>query len=176
MKHATPTMTLILALTVCFAPLAYAEDFQHQWQGVAFSTDIPFSAPQDIGMDAVVLTNPPESAPGQALFEITLAAVPPDMLESFGNNPAEVLAYVKSSFLATAKPAERTVERTFQGAPVAGEAQGLSIPKPADLEVYYVPLSGGGGMVVAFSTEPSLDANQAETTRARIASSFHETQ
>ncbi len=176
MKHFAPTLTLILALTVCCAPLACAEDFQHQWRGVAFTTVIPFSSPQDIGMDAVALTNPPESAPGQALFEITLVAVPKDMLESFGGNPADVLAYVKSSFLATAKAAERTVERTFLGAPVVGEAQGLSIPKPADLEVYYVPLSEDGGMVVAFSTDPSLDANQAETTKAKIASSFHELQ
>lgn len=176
MKHTTTILTLILALTVCCAPPAYSEDFQQQWQGVAFSTDIPFSSPRDIGMDAVALTNPPESAPGQALFEITLVAVPKDMLESFGNNPAEVLGYVKSSFLATAKPAERTVERTFLGAPVAGEAQGLNIPKPADLEVYYVPLSGGGGMVVAFSTDPSLDGNQAESVKTKITSSFREVQ
>jgi hypothetical protein len=176
MKHIAPVLALILALTVCSVPFARAEDFQHQWQGVAFSTDIPFSSPQDIGMDAVALTNPPESAPGQALFEITLVAVPKDMLESFGNNPAEVLGYVKSSFLATAKPAERTVERTFLGAPVAGEAQGLNIPKPADLEVYYVPLSRGGGMVVAFSTDPSLDQSQAETTKEMVASGFRETQ
>ena len=177
MKRMTRCCWLAVAmfLSLSMGPAAWgAETFSHSWGGVGFQTPLAFSKPMDIGMGAVALANPPQAGPGQGGLVITLVAVPKDLQESMGNNPAEVMNYVKSTYLGTAKPAQGARERTFLGQVVKGEVQQMSIPKPGELEVYLVPLSGGDKMAVALTRDQKTPAAEAAKVMDMVAKTFKE--
>ena len=96
------------------------------------------------------------------------------MQESFGNNDAEIMNYVKTTFLATSQPAEKKVERTFLGAKVAGEAQSNTIPKKTELELYLVTLSDGDKIAVGFTRDAAMAPEAAEGIVDLAARTFKE--
>jgi hypothetical protein len=151
-----------------------ADTKDSQWCKVGFKTPVPFSAPQKAGLDAVVLVHPPESGLGKGQMEITLVAVPKDMQESMGNEDAQILSYVKTTFLGSATPATKSVERSFLGRKVVGEAQSSSIPKPVELELYLVPLSDGDKVAVGFKKDVSMLKEKAENIIRTVAETFKE--
>ena len=162
---------LIFCVTV---QISGAETKEHTWGKVSFKTPIAFSSPQEIGLDAVALLHPPESGLGKAQMEITLVAVPKDMQESMGNKDAEIMSYVKATFLASTLPAAKSVERSFLGRKVTGEAQSSSIPKPGELELYLIPLSGGDKVAVGFKRDNAMPKDKAESVINTVAQSFKE--
>ena len=118
------TSTMI-ALLICFltVQISGAETSEHKWGKVSFKTPVAFSSPQKVGLDAVALVYPPESGLGKGQLEITLVSVPKDMQESFGNKDAEILSYVKATFLASTLPATKSVQTLF----LAGDRRGSAI-------------------------------------------------
>lgn len=162
-----------VSLLLCLGPAAgAAEVFSYSWSGVAFETPVGFSQPVKIGMGAAALTHPPNSGPGQGKLVLTLVEVPKDMQEGMGNDPAQVMAYVKSTYLGTAKPAQSTRERTFLGKVVKGGVQGMSIPRPGELEVYLVTLAGGDQMAVALTRDQGVPAAEAAKVMEMVARTF----
>ncbi len=162
---------LISLLTVQISGAAKGE---HTWGKISFQTPVDFSNPQKLGLDAVALMHPPDCGLGKGQMEISLVAVPKDMAESLGNKDAEILSYVKTTFLGSAVPAAKTVERSFLGKKVAGEAQTTSIPKKSELELYLVPLSDGDKVTVAFKWDAAFPKEKADSVIAKVAQSFKE--
>jgi len=154
--------------------LSVAGTFPNQWRNVSFETPTAFSKPVDAGMDAVAFTAPPDSKPGNARMTITLVAVPKDMKESFGNSDAEVLNYIKTTFLGASNQG-KPVERSFLGRKVVGESLASSIPKKVEHEVFLVPLANGDAMALALTRDMAVPADEAEATQDMIARSFKET-
>jgi len=166
----------MVAIFICTmtAPISAAETGDIQWGKVSFKTPVPFSPPQKAGLDAVVLLHPPESGLGKGQMEITLVAVSKDMQESMGNKDTEILSYVKATFLASAKPATKSVERSFLGRKVVGEAQASSIPKKVELELYLIPLTDGDKVAVGFTRDIAMSKEKAESIVNMVAQSFKE--
>jgi hypothetical protein len=155
-------------------PVLGADTFPCTWWKVAFEAPVAFSPPQEIGMDAVALLHPPDSALGKAQMEIALVGVPKEMQESFGNNDTELMNYLKTTFMATGEPAEKKVERTFLGAKVVGDAQSNTIPKETWLELYLVTLSDGDKIAVGFTRDAAMPQEAAESIVDLAARTFKE--
>ena len=174
------TIRSILILGVIFLMLTpagsawSADTFSYNWWKVSFETPMAFSGPSEIGLDAVALASPPDSEPGRGRLEITLVAVPKVMQEAMGNNDGDILAYVKSTFLGTAKPAESTVERSFLGQTIKGEAQKLTIPRPGALEVFLITLSDGDKAAVGLSRSSETPPEEAEAVMEMMARTLKE--
>jgi len=168
--------SVIIALLFAFltVQISGAETGDQKWWKVSFKTPVAFSSPQKVGLDAVALVHPPESGLGRGQMEITLVGVPKDMQESMGNKDAEVLAYVKATFLASTLPATKSVERSFLGKKVVGGAQSVSIPKKGELEIYLVPLSDGDKVAVGFTRDVAMPKEKAESIINMVAQSFKE--
>jgi hypothetical protein len=169
----------ILAIFVLLASLltlqiAGAAKGEHTWGKIGFQTPLDFSAPQKLGLDAVALIHPPDCGLGQGQMEISLVAVPKDMAESMGNKDAEILSYVKTTFLGSATPAAKKMERSFLGKKVAGEAQTTSIPKKSEMELYLVPLADGDKVAVGFKWDAAFPKEKAESIIAKVAATFKE--
>ena len=97
------------------------------------------------------------------------------MREGMGMKSDDELAgYVKSTFLGTAKPAERAVERTFMGKKVAGGVQNVKIPRKAELTLFLIPLSGEDTLALALVRDASVPPDEAESVLATISRTITE--
>jgi hypothetical protein len=172
--HVWTSVIITLLFALLTVQISGAETGDQKWEKVSFKTPVAFSSPQKVGLDAVALVYPAESGLGKGQMEITLVAVPKDMQESMGNKDAEILAYVKATFLASTLPATKSVERSFLGQKVVGEAQSVSIPKKGELELYLIPLSDGDKVAVGFVRDIAMPKDKAESVIKMVAQSFKE--
>jgi hypothetical protein len=177
-KVAHRVIPVMMALLVCLltVQISGADQGDHKWEKITFQTPLAFSAPQKLGLDAVVMVHPPESAPGKGQMEIILVAVPKDLQESLGKKDDEIRNYVKGTFLASTLPATRSTARSFLGKKVAGEGQAVSIPKKGELEFYLVPLADGDQVAVAFKWDAAFPKDKADSVITKVAESFKEMQ
>lgn len=165
---------LALVVSLFTVQLSGAAAADHTWWKIGFQTPLAFSSPKEIGLDAAAMMHPPESGPGKAQMEITLVGVPKDMAASLGNQDAEILNYVKATFLGAATPATRKVERSFMGKKVAGEAQDTTIPKQGELEIYLIPLSDGDKVALGFVRDAQFPKDKADSVINAVAQSLKE--
>jgi len=165
---------MVLLIPLMTAHISGAATSDYKWEKVSFQAPVAFSSPQKVGLDAVVLVHPPESGLGKGQMEITLVAVPKDMQESMGNKDAEIMNYVKTTFLGSALPATKSVERSFLGRKIVGEAQSSTIPKKVEVELYLIPLSDGDKVAVGFKTDSAMAKEKAEDIIKAVAQSFKE--
>lgn len=150
-----------------------SDDLQsYTWESVAFQAPVAFSGPEELGLGTVVFTHPPSATPAQAQFEITLTLIDAQQVEAMGMDDAGLLTYVKSTYHATAKPAEGHIEREIDGQPVQGETVNKSIPKKSRLELYLIPRSDGSKLVLAFTVDDGMPKDQAEEIAGIVASTL----
>jgi hypothetical protein len=164
-------MKMILAALFCLTGLAFSANPEYSvcsWDRFRFETPVAFSAPQKLGLDAVVFIHPADAAPGKGRLEISLASFPKDMVEGLGLGDKELLEYFKTTFLG-AGPGQKTVERSFLGKPVKGDAQKTTIPAAKRLETYLIPLPDGARLGLAISASAQASDAEMEKTIARIA-------
>jgi hypothetical protein len=172
--HIWMSAMIALLISLFTVQILGAEANAHKWWKIGFEVPLAFSSPQKVGMDAAAMMHPPESGLGKAQMEITLVGVPKDMAESLGNQDAEILNYVKATFLGDATPATKSVERSFLGKKVVGQAQVTSIPKKGELELYLIPLSDGDKVAVGFTRDAGFPKEKADSVIAKVAQSFKE--
>lgn len=172
--HILTYLLISLGISLFTVQIAGADNAAHKWWKISFEVPVAFSSPQKIGMDAAAMMHPPESAPGKAQMEITLVGVPKDMAESMGNKEADIMQYVKTTFLGHATPATKKVERSFLGKKVVGEAQATSIPKKGELEVYLIPLSDGDRVALGFVRDTAFPKDKADGVINAVAKSLKE--
>jgi hypothetical protein len=134
----------------------------NSWQGLSFQTPVAFSAPMELGRGAVSFLYPAEASMAKARFEITLVAIEKKQQENMGMDDAGLLNYAKSTYLATAKPAQKYKERNILGRTVKGEVQEKRIPKKSRLEAYLITLAGGDKLVLAFTMDANMPEKEAE--------------
>jgi hypothetical protein len=81
---------------------------------------------------------------------------------------------VKATFLGATTPATKSVERSFLGRKVVGEAQSTSIPKKGELELYLIPLSDGDKLAIAFTRDAAFAKEKADSIISAVAQSLKE--
>ncbi len=139
---------------------------------LTFVSTLEFSAPGSAGLDALLIVHPKDAKSGVEKMSITAVRFPADAVGAGGMADAELLEYVKTVFLATSR-AGTPVERTFLARKVLGEVSEKSIPKPARVEVYVIPLKTGDKVVLGFVFAPEF-AVQAGQVIAEVAASLSE--
>lgn len=82
-----------------------------------------------------------DTTPGECLIHLDFYLFPPTALKDMGGI-AGLMQYGKSTILATAKPAEKTVTRKIFGKKIKGEVLKMKIPIPSYAEAYIIPLKG----------------------------------
>jgi hypothetical protein len=169
----TSTITAVV-ISFCLTQAACAAGKDYKWWKISFQAPVALSGPEKIGLDAVALMYPAESKLGQGQLEITLVAVPNDMQEGMGNNNAEIVNYVKATFLGSATPGTKKVERSFLGKKIAGEGQTTSIPKKMELELFLIPLADGDKVAVGFKRDAAWPQEKAEDILKIVAQTFKE--
>lgn len=163
-----PCLALLAAVlaSVVAAPGARAADFT--LHGLNAAPPIPFSAPEEAGLDALRVVHPADAKAGGEKLSLTAVAFPKDS----GMSDAELLDYVKTTFLATSA-AGKPVERSLLGRKVTGQALEKKVPAPSHAEVYVATKKGGDKVVLAFVFVPGF-AQEAEAAIAAISTSLKE--
>ena len=136
--------------------------------GLKAAPPIPFSAPENAGLDALRVVHPADAKTGGEKLSLTAVAFPKDS----GMTDAELLDYVKTTFLATSD-AGKPVERTLLGKKVKGQALEKKIPSPSIAEVYVATKKTGDKVVLAFVLSPDF-AKEAQEAIAGIAATMKE--
>lgn len=136
--------------------------------GLKFSPPIAFSAPAPAGLDALIVVHPPDAKTGAEKVSLTAVAFPKDS----GMSDAELLDYVKTTFLATTVSG-KPVERAFLGKPVKGQALEKKIPAPSNAEIYVTTKKSGDKVVLGFVFSPGF-AREAREAIAGIAATMKE--
>lgn len=136
--------------------------------GLKFTPPISFSAPAPAGLDALLVVHPPDAKAGGEKVSLTAVAFPKDS----GMSDAELLDYVKTTFLATSASG-KPVERNFLGKPVKGQTLEKKIPAPSNTEIYVVTKKSGDKVVLGFVFSPGF-AKEAQEAIAGIAATMKE--
>ena len=88
--------------------------------GLKAAPPIPFSAPENAGLDALRIVHPADARSDGEKLSLTAVAFPKDS----GMSDAELLDYVKTTFLG-ASASGKPVTRTFLGKKVPGASRSL---------------------------------------------------
>jgi hypothetical protein len=136
--------------------------------GLKATPPVSFSLPESAGLDAVRVVHPADAKAGGEKLSLLAVAFPKDS----GMTDAELLDYVKTTFLATSDSG-RPVERTLLRKKVKGQALEKKIPSPSLAQVYVATKKGGDKVVLAFVFTPGF-ANEAEAAIAAITGSLKE--
>lgn len=166
----TRTIVLAFAAALIAAGPAPAADPPSavEIHGLKFTPPIAFSAPAPAGLDALLVVHPPDAKAGGEKVSLTAVAFPKDS----GMSDAELLDYVKTTFLATSASG-KPVERTFIGKPVKGQALEKKIPAPSNAEIYVVTKKNGDKVVLGFVFSPGF-SKEAQEAIAGIAATMKE--
>jgi hypothetical protein len=161
-------LATLVVLAASARPAAAASPASIELHGLKATPTLPFSAPQNAGLDALRVVHPANAKAGGEKLSLTAVAFPKDS----GMTDAELLDYVKTTFLATSD-AGKPVERTLLGKKVKGQALEKKIPSPSFAEVYVTTKKAGDKVVLAFVFLPSF-AKDAEAAISAIAASLKE--
>jgi hypothetical protein len=143
-------------------------------EGVALMTPMPFSKASSIGLDAYSCLYPAGAKLGSEEFEIAFIFFSTQMQSETGFSDREMLDYARSTFLGLGLPAKESKTRVFAGKEVKGDMDATSIPRPARLEIYLLPLADGRKLALAFKASAAMDKALAEKIIAAAAASFAE--
>lgn len=168
MKIVSIALALILTAVTGFAIPGQIS----KMHDLTFNTTIEFSAPGSAGLDALLMVYPKDAKSTAEKMSITAVRFPADAVGAGGMADAELLEYVKTTFLATSV-AGTPVERTFLTQKIKGEALVKSIPVAARAEVYVVSLKTGAKVVLGFVFAPDF-AVQAGQVISEVAASLSE--
>ncbi len=136
--------------------------------GLKLTPPIAFSAPAPAGLDALLAVHPADAKAGGEKVSLTAVAFPKDS----GMSDAELLDYVKTTFLATSASG-KPVMRTYLGKKVTGQALEKKIPAPSSAEIYVVTKKSGDKVVLGFVFSPGF-AKEAQEAIAGIAATMKE--
>jgi len=68
--------------------------------GLCVRSPLPLSAPQTVGLDALLVAHPPDVKPGEERFSLTAVRFPPEVTDTkAGMSPGELRDYVTVVFL-----------------------------------------------------------------------------
>lgn len=162
--HKIPvTSAIILILFFTAVTFAFAETPEiYHIRGLTFQIPLKLSPPTKAGLDAISFFFPEKAESGKEKFEMMLVFLDKEMIESSGMNDEELLQYVKTTYLGSAKKAEKKTERKALGQTVQGEWQKTGIPRKSTLEIYLIPLKDGSKLSAAFRSYEDMDEKESE--------------
>ena len=161
-------LATLAILAAAVRPAGAASPAPIELHGLKAAPPIPFSAPENAGLDALRIVHPADSRSGGEKLSLTAVAFPKDS----GMTDAELLDYVKTTFLASSNVGT-PVERTLLGRKVKGQAIEKKIPSPSLAEVYVATKKAGDKVVLAFVFPISFQKD-AEAAITAIAASLKE--
>ncbi|MFM7674881.1 MAG: hypothetical protein ACKO5F_04685 [Synechococcus sp.] len=139
-----------MALAIAAAAPAAAQSVVTM-HGLCFRSPVALSAPQEVGLNALLVTHPPEAKPGEERFSLTAVQFSPEATDTkAGMRPAELRGYVMAVFLAGGGSNGQPLRRRLLGTWVEGESFTTSIPAPSVGEVFALRRPDGSSVVLGF--------------------------
>lgn len=138
--HAAFTFLALFAVLLPAAPA----DAPVRWGGVEFPLPTGFAGPQKLGLDAVSWVHPDGR-------EVSLVAIPREMMEAMGTDEAGLRDYVLTTFFGAGGKDRQPLSRDWRGKPISGERVRSSIPRPQTIDLLLLPLKAGGWLAVGLS-------------------------
>ena len=173
MTRYTPVLPpLLLCIALCIGCQGSAPEYPQQWGPITFDTPVPFSAPEEAGVDAVRLRYPSSSNASDCRMELTLVLAPKEYADSF-TDADELLANMTGVFLGLTTY-EPSATREFMGAPVAGWSAGSTVPRVLYWRLHLVPLVDGSRVLVALARSEESTQDEADHVLETVARSFRE--
>jgi hypothetical protein len=166
-------MCIMMCLAAATGIVTGSQDYS--WESIRFRSDFQLSQPQSLGLDAVSMVYPADSEPGKSLAEIVLVKASKDMQKTMEMQEADLINYLKTTFLGFYGAPESTVQRDIFGKPVTGERFRQSIPVKSNVEMFFVRLRNEDGLMIAFRMVPEMPVEDAEKLVRTITESMTET-
>lgn len=163
---------LLLCLPVLTGCQGTAPEHSQQWGPIAFDTPVPFSAPSEIGVDAVRLRFPGESESAESRLELTLVLAPKEYVKSLGGRK-ELLSNMTGVFLGLTEY-EAAEPRHFLGASVAGWKAMSTVPRVLHWQFHLVPLADGSRVLVALARSDETTPEEASKVLDLVSRTFRE--
>ena len=167
MKKTLIVILLFLSMNIT------AADFSYNWGKISFKLPADFSQPEKAGLNAVQLSYPKGSTDKELAF-IILVRFTPEQQKEMKMNDKALMSYAKSTFFATAKPAESSKERMFFGKRIKGDIQAKKIPKKSTLEAYLIVLPSGDKLAAGFTFFENINIKLSDDIVSRFAETLSE--
>ncbi len=150
-----------------------AADFSFNWEKISFKLPANFSQPEKAGLNSVQLSYPKGSIDKELAF-IILVRFTPEQQKEMKMDDKALMSYAKSTFFATAKPAESAKERIFFGKKIMGDIQAKKIPKKSTLEAYLIDLPSGDKLAAGFTFYENINKKASDEIVSRFAATLSE--
>jgi len=166
-KYSVAVLVLCILTTAC--PAFAGQAYKNSASGFSFETPVEFSKPAKLGLDALSCVYPARSKPGAELFSITLVSFSKGALEAQPTTEGDLVAYVKSTFLAAGTRVGTSIHRTFLGKKIMGERVETSIPAASIIEVFPLTCANGSKVVISFKWNKEMTEKDAGAVISTVA-------
>lgn len=171
-KKSFVVSALIVLTAAAVAAGAAEKKYACSLHGLTFESSAEFSAPEKVGLDALMVLHPRKAKPGKETLGITAVLYTRGTQKAMGMGDAGLLNYTKSVFMGVAKAGEK-VCCMFRGKSVCGDRVEKKIPVPMIVETYVLALSDGSRVGISFNYPPA-SRDEAMDLIAEIGASMRE--
>lgn len=139
-----------------------------------FETDVLFSEPKKLGLDAYSLIYPDNVNLGKEQISLNFVEYTKNAMESMQMTPDEFLEYAKNVFFSTGKNPDSIKKRTILGNEIQSQIINKTIPKPTVLETGIIKLNSGIYVVYGIESEAEMDKQEVERITLSVLNSLQE--
>ncbi|MBN2893954.1 MAG: hypothetical protein JXL97_18945 [Bacteroidales bacterium] len=139
-----------------------------------FETDVLFSEPQKLGLDAYTMIYPDKANIGEELISLNFVEYTKKAMEEMQMTPEEFLEYAKNVFFATGKNPDSIKKRAILGKEIQSQIINKTIPKPIMLETGIFKLNSGIYVVYGIESQEEMDKQEVERITLSVLNSLQE--
>jgi hypothetical protein len=140
--------------------------------GITFSPSLSLSEPMPV-RNGVALLYPATATLGNEDFRVTLINLPVNNVQE-NLTPTEMSQWVRFSLLNLTKAPEGEIERVILGKRLIGDIQLQKSKREIYQEIYLIPLSAGGQLVMMFDVDTRLSLQTMESLIKQVSQTMQE--
>ncbi len=141
--------------------------------GLTFDSSVELTDSEPIGLHAKQFTYPANVETHKTELQIVFVNFDAESQTNMKMSDAELISYVKSTFLGTGKEAESKKERTIMGTHSTGEILTTKIPVASKIELHLITLFDKIKTAVAFKSINTIKPEVLESLISEITGSIN---
>ncbi len=127
-----------------------------------FNTSFELTQALKAGIDAQQFCYPAKVENQDFSLFVTFVRFDAESQKNMNMSDNELIDYVKSTFLGTAKPAEKIAERIIMGQKSSGQLLKSKIPTPSNIEIHLITLQDSTKFAISFKSNNSVSSEDFE--------------
>jgi len=140
--------------------------------GLSFNSSIQLSNPETVGLNAIQFAYPVNVESDKTELQIIFVNFDVESQNNMKMSDAELISYVKTTFLGTGKQGENIKERQILGNTSKGEILKTKIPIASNIEIHFINLPDSTKIAIAFKSVNTIDADVLEGITSEITGSL----